>query len=443
MFVDNPYIQTLLIVIFAYFIGMLIVNIIDKKLGNISIKMPKISLPENKIIFNVAKDIQNRIAISDDKKLQVIDPLNITDFGKMTAHDTPATRDTPATTQNKKTVHTVPTPYNAIKEMFASKNKKKINSREEFLSVSFADSFEPENIPLKGGLKEQSEMPDIIPDVVVDPNFNETSFKKDNVTAISPATTANVKIGCVKDPDCNIVNGDGRNICKSDGTCHCLDGSGLFCQYGPTNYKDSKDMTPDERERFKYKFRNNMTLQDYKNWLMLYKHDPGNLRQHHRQNLRILLRGGQLSEQSMPNIRVKPPTNAADYFQQMYKGGRISVHFPDQGSPQVGANYTDYSEFVPPENEANSWITGIVDIYKEGKDNAAELNYYLRPAATVGIEERRVGERYLNEVKKGHSLEDIGKLVKHNDMADMRQIYVRKDIGLANFQSKDPNVKIQ
>jgi hypothetical protein len=265
------------------------------------------------------------------------------------------------------------------------------------------------------------------------------------ITVLPPTQTEKVRIGCKKDSDCNVVNGPG-NVCKSDGTCHCVKGSGLFCQYGPTNYKDPKDMTASELERFKFKFRNNMTLQDYKNWLMLYENDSELLRQHHRQNLRKLLRGGILTVQDIPTVRKDPPMTAADYFTKMYEGGRISVHFPDNDSPYVGANYTDYSDFIAPENQANTFITGVVDIYKEGKDDAKALNYFLRPDATMGIEERRIGERYQNELRKHHDLADLRRIIVKEDpvlhQALEKDLYVDMDKALATFQSKDSNVKV-
>jgi hypothetical protein len=245
-------------------------------------------------------------------------------------------------------------------------------------------------------------------------------------------TCAQSNIGCKTDGDCNIVNGGGLNVCKSDGTCHCLSGSGTFCQYGPTNYKDPKSMTEDERRIFKYQYRNNFTLQDYKNWLLLYRDDSQHLRENHRDNLAKLLRGDTLFVQDMPNIRIIPPADPADYFGKMYEGGKISVHFPeaDETGAMLPYNYGKYSEFISPENAAKTWITGIVDLYKNpNKDSARELNYYLRPEVTVGVERELVGQEYLNWVKK------------HHNLADIRQIQIRKDESINTFQDTQDGVK--
>lgn len=242
----------------------------------------------------------------------------------------------------------------------------------------------------------------------------------------------NTKVGCKNDSDCNIVNGGGLNVCKSDGTCHCLSGSGDFCQYGPTNYKDPKSMTDQERRVFKYQYRNNFTLQDYKNWLLLYKDDAQHLRENHRDNLAKLLRGDTLFVQDMPNIRIVPPMDPADYFGKMYEGGKISVHFPQEGESgaMLPYNYGKYSEFISPEDATKTWITGVVDLYRNPmKDNARELNYYLRPEVTVGVERELVGQEYLNWVKK------------HHNLADIRKIQIRKDESINTFQDTEDGVK--
>ena len=222
-----------------------------------------------------------------------------------------------------------------------------------------------------------------------------------------PPTHPRVVVGCRTDADCNVVHGDGKNVCKSDGTCSCVGGgSGTFCHFGPVNYRDPRDMTKEERRRFKAKFRSDYTLQDYKNWLMLYRDDPENLRENHRRNLKVLLRGGQLEPKDIPSMRVRPPTDAADYFQRLYKGGNIAVHFSEDG-PYVGSNYGQFDEFVPPENVSNSWITGNANLYREGKDDARALDWYMRPELSTGTEEQRAGDIYQRYVEKHHNLSDI------------------------------------
>jgi len=362
----------LLTIAIAYLIGLMITNIVDKKLGNIAIRMPKIKLPQPpQIVFKISQDAKHRIKV----------------------------------------------------ESYSNQKKRKKDPKESFMSVQFDNG----ELPSSSEKSTRTDEMDINVQPIDQPIIIETRTP----------TTQLPKVGCTTDADCNVVNGDGKNVCKADGTCYCLSGSGLFCHYGPTKFTDPKDMTPKELNRFKWKYRNNMTLQDYKNWLLLYRTDPENLRQHHRKNLQILLRGGQLSEKHVPAIRIKPPTNASDYFAKMYKGGRISVHFPNNDSPLVGYNYTKYIDFIPPENTASSWITGVVDLYKDRKDDARALDWYVRPDAIIGEEEKSVGDTYQKYVRKHHDLSDLRKIGKVTSLAERR---IRQDNNLKTFESRDPNV---
>jgi hypothetical protein len=385
----------------AYFVGLMVTQIVDRKLGEIEIRMPKINIPEQQrnpdnIILQISKD-RVKVKRTKDKdcdKVDKLDPL------KIDAHP------------------------NYIRSL---------DTNEHFLNVDFGeDDTMISDVNRNVKVDSANRVKEIIVDELDYPIIVETE---------TPPTEIRSKIGCVRDEDCNVVNGGGKNVCKADGSCYCLSGSGPFCQYGPTNYKDPKDMTPDERKRFKFKYRNNMTLQDYKNWLYLYKDEIENLKQHHRRNLIKLMKGGALTERDVPAIRLKPPTDAADYFQKMYKGGKISVHFPDNDSPLVGANYNQYTDFIPPENAASSWITGVVDLYKEaGKDDAKALDYYVRPDTRVKLEEQAVGDIYQKYLHKNHNVADMRILAKR--LAEHpEQIPISQRDSLLTFESQDPNVR--
>jgi len=369
-----PIISFITIIFVIYLIGMSIVKLIDNKIGDIEIKMPRINVNTK---LNVTKDANGLINITpeDDKKLTIIND-------------------------------------NCVDNIGIFKNDSDL--KENFLTTSHSFDEYGDH------------------DVIIDREFNMVNLPNN-----TEEQCASTKIGCSVDADCNVVNGgdasngNGKNICRKDGTCHCVSGSGKFCQYGPTNYKDPNSMTTEERKIFKYQFRNNFTLQDYKNWLMLYKNDSQHLRENHRDNLAKLLRGQPLYFQDMPNIRIKPPMEPADYFGKMYEGGKISVHFPEESETgaMLGYNYSQYSEFISPEKAAKTWITGIEDLYKRpNKDSARELNYYLRPEATVGVERQLVGREYLNWVKK------------HHNLADIRKLQIRQDESINTFQSADVDV---
>ena len=161
-------------------------------------------------------------------------------------------------------------------------------------------------------------------------------------------------VGCEKDNDCNLFYGEGKNTCKSNKQCRCEVGSGVLCQYGPTNYKDTKDMTTKERTIFKNLSNyDNFTIQDYKNWLSLYKKDYYLLSDEHLINLRKVLRGEPLALRDIPTGGLRPPLTSQKYFDDMYD--KISdleqIVSPINSSTtgvQVGYNYSDYSDFSPP-----------------------------------------------------------------------------------------------
>ena len=74
------------------------------------------------------------------------------------------------------------------------------------------------------------------------------SIKQEPVNILEPKKEINeiFSIGCNTDDDCNIVNGNGKNICKLDHKCFCVVGTGEFCHLGPTNYKNPEVMTKEE-----------------------------------------------------------------------------------------------------------------------------------------------------------------------------------------------------
>jgi len=356
---------------FIFFGTHFITKIIDDKIGGIQVNVPRIRVEAPKstaspptIVFRIGEDDKGRIVVRPD------------------------------TGQGEGEKKRRKPKANSSLRNFDHPNK--IQLHEPFLAVDF-----DEGKPLPGHPPAPPQPPyvqQIVPNELDGPIVVDTT---------EPATHPRVLVGCRTNADCNVVHGGGKNVCQSDGTCSCVGGgSGLFCHYGPVNYRDPKDMTPDELRRFKAKFRDNFTLQDYKNWLLLYKNDPENLRDQHRRNLRLLLQGVNLTPKDVPHMRIRPPTNASDFFQKMYQGGNIAVQFPDNDSPYVGANFGEFDDFVPPENIANSWITGVVNTYKEGKDDAVALDWYLLPEVTVGGDEQRVGDVYQRYVQRQHNLAD-------------------------------------
>jgi hypothetical protein len=189
-----------------------------------------------------------------------------------------------------------------------------------------------------------------------------TSVTTDSSTeVIVPDVEVNIKpiqttyvVGCESDKDCNLFYGDGKNTCKSNHQCRCEVGAGKLCQLGPTNYKDTKDMTEKEKTIFKNLSNyDNFTIQDYKNWLGLYKKDYYLLSDEHLINLRKALRGEPITLRDIPTGGLRPPMTSQKYFAEMYDklGDLEQIVSPINSSTtgaQVGYNYNEYSDFSPP-----------------------------------------------------------------------------------------------
>lgn len=163
------------------------------------------------------------------------------------------------------------------------------------------------------------------------------------------------EVGCQNDNDCNVVFGQGKNRCLSNHKCYCVEGSGIFCHYGPTYYKDPKDMT--DRQRQKFKLRANMdkmTVQDYVNWLMLFVDDVDSLAPRHLSNFRKVRRGIRLTLNDIPREKIPAPMTAHDYFTNLYNlDDQINIYSPQVSNTagvQLPANYDQYSTFVAPQN---------------------------------------------------------------------------------------------
>lgn len=139
---------------------------------------------------------------------------------------------------------------------------------------------------------------------------------------------------------------NGESVCTKKHTHGA--GVGGLCQYGPTNYAYPPDMSPTDRQVFKVTYPQNMTLQDYINWLWLYEKTPDSLTKDHRKNFEALKRGMVLSYSDMPSSKKSPPLNSQQYFDKLYDlSGQVNWRLPLNMDTNglLGYNFSDYSEF--------------------------------------------------------------------------------------------------
>jgi len=87
------------------------------------------------------------------------------------------------------------------------------------------------------------------------------------------------------------------------------------------NYANPEDMTSTERNAFKYGYPNGMTMQDYVNWLYLFRLTPDLLNLDHNANYQKLIKNVPIKYEkgkTPPPAKRMPPLNGEDYFLYMY-----------------------------------------------------------------------------------------------------------------------------
>lgn len=105
------------------------------------------------------------------------------------------------------------------------------------------------------------------------------------------------------------------------------------CNYGATNYLHPDNLTPFDCKLFKYNYYNNMTLQDYVNWLKLYdkEGDEYRLCYEHSRNLQKIKKGEPLMYQRNvcpPSLTIEQsisdrPSDMKTYYNKMLKESLI------------------------------------------------------------------------------------------------------------------------
>lgn len=114
------------------------------------------------------------------------------------------------------------------------------------------------------------------------------------------------------------------------------------CQYGTTNYPDPATLTPVDRRYYKYNFQPDFTLQDYVNWLWMYKNTEEDLPYEHLRNLTKLKKGIQISE--IPKNIQSIPRNTAVYFDKLYNHEDLNMMGPlgSESNYLMSANESQY-----------------------------------------------------------------------------------------------------
>jgi len=128
------------------------------------------------------------------------------------------------------------------------------------------------------------------------------------------------------------------------------------------NYPNLKEMTIVERNAFKFGYPDGMTMQDYVNWLYLFRKTPNLLNLEHNINYQKLTAGVPIhykKDKTPPPAKRLTPLNADDYFNRMYtkpptipnktltytinEDVRVAANLGNSGI--MPRNYDDYGDF--------------------------------------------------------------------------------------------------
>jgi hypothetical protein len=362
----NLTIVFLVTVVFGYILGLTITNVVDQRLSDISINLPKINLPRQNIYVNLD---QGRDSGSKSRQLTIRNQFQ-PNSGQSFQLKSPY--------PNLKPLKSID-PRSPLSEGFDSNIDK--NAGPSGLSGASDDDDESELLQAKQnymdpGVYQKDFAHPKKPKVPVQAEqveSNQVGHIRNDATTVALGTDQSDQhqqdikkcrnensakpptVGCQSDADCNVVYGEGQNKCLSNNKCYCMAGSGLFCHYGPCYYKDPKDMTDRQLQKFKQKAKfQKMTVQDYVNWLNLFEQDLDQLAPRHLNNYLKIKKGIRLEPNDIPRDRVPPPMNAQDYFNQLYTlDDQVNIYSPevsDTTGLQIPANYSDYSRFTAPQN---------------------------------------------------------------------------------------------
>ena len=150
--------------------------------------------------------------------------------------------------------------------------------------------------------------------------------------------------------------------------------------YGYTNYAHPNNMGKIDKNIFMNQYPNNMTLQDYINWLWCFNKNENDLTYNHLTNLNILKKGQKLYYIEgivPPNPLETPPMNSHDYFKKLYKNNRINLAAPLNSTTGslLAYNYGEYSDFA--ENQRVNGLSGKINT--DIKDNIERVDNLMRP----------------------------------------------------------------
>ena len=116
------------------------------------------------------------------------------------------------------------------------------------------------------------------------------------------------------------------------------------------NYLSPQDMSSQEFNQFKFGYPPEMTMQDYVNWLYLFKDQENNLTLEHLINFQKLKNNEKLifnENEEPPPSKKMPPLTSENYFTNQYKNNKVAIadNLNSITNSLQGYNYGNYGDF--------------------------------------------------------------------------------------------------
>lgn len=328
-----------IVTLIAAFVGLTIVKIVDYRLSDISINMPAITLPTQQITIKM-----NGVDSNIDSPSLVYSPTGQT--GGSTTDENPLA-------------------YQPILQ-------KKKEKQEQLALVTNQDNRDPPaagsyfNNPIPTQEKETEiktetyKASDACKTNIAPSNgkFNSKQYKSDITKLTYTGKTPEPSIDHLERPAPYPKN----DVAITEPTQNKNPEKKSY-------YKDPVDMTPIQLIKFKNKAKfEHMNTKDYENWLGLFKNTPQQLTAFHRSNLRVIIRGGHLTENDLPRVYSLPKKSDHEYTDMMKQGILDNIPQPEylgfepsNNETQIGAPSKDnrslkHLAFINPDEPLKTWI---------------------------------------------------------------------------------------
>ena len=424
-----------IVIVLGYALGISVVKTVDKRLSNVSINMPKIDLPPQNIYLKLNKDLLVKTTL-DDKSYKTDDIKNF---------------KTNKVKRFKAKQVKVNEHCDKIHDKWAKSNNKKLNIENE---EKYPECFTPEEKQkrikeTKNLLKKLKEIsPNEYCNVIKnkekiyknpkvasliknlskdchkkqiegfqnpDQDISETQIAEAVASALSQNTqnTQNTQNDEL-DIEIELIKSKIKSIKKQRNKIPKVSESSIESDDEDTNYKNPKDMSADQKLRFKnLRSISRMTIKDYKRWLLLNKSTPGKLSEIHNKNLSKILSNEKLTIADLPSdLDVNEYEEEAkkmftnlwcdkDKNKNKNKNKKADIKYIDKLKT---GNEIKYIDTVSPKDMENNNITSLKILNNlDKKVDTTALNNFIIPKDSNEVTEKLIKKSKQSEKSETQS----------------------------------------